>query len=115
MFPFGLKKEWAQADLDRMLKASGWERNQFYYNKGDYASNFSEQGYFYDFSSGAMFDDPTSLFKNMLAIFTPVAFGDYAGTILLIFMGIGIFTGSFGSLLSMGKYLKEQGSVVSEE
>ena len=55
------------------------------------------------------------VFKNMLAIFTPVAFGDYAGTILLIFMGIGIFTGSFGSLLSMGKYLKEQGSVVSEE
>ena len=55
------------------------------------------------------------VFKNMLAIFTPVSFGDYAGTILLIFMGIGIFTGSFGSLLSMGKYLKEQGSVVSEE
>lgn len=55
------------------------------------------------------------VFKNMLAIFTPVAFTDYAGKILLIFMGIGIFTGSFGSLLSMGKYLKEQGSVVSEE
>ena len=55
------------------------------------------------------------VFKNMLAIFTPVAFGAYAGWILLIFMGIGIFTGSFGSLISMGKYLKEQGSVVSEE
>lgn len=55
------------------------------------------------------------VFKNILAIFTPVAFGDYAGQILLIFMGIGIFTGSFGSLISMGKYLKEQGSVVSEE
>lgn len=55
------------------------------------------------------------VFKNMLAIFTPVAFGEYAGWILLIFMGIGIFTGSFGSLISMGKYLKEQGSVVSEE
>ena len=55
------------------------------------------------------------VFKNILAIFTPVAFGGYAGWILLIFMGIGIFTGSFGSLISMGKYLKEQGSVVSED
>lgn len=55
------------------------------------------------------------VFKNILAIFTPVAFGGYAGWILLIFLGIGIFTGSFGSLISMGKYLKEQGSVVSEE
>ena len=55
------------------------------------------------------------IFKDILAIFTPVAFGGYAGYILLIFMAIGIFTGSFGSLISMGKYLKEQGSVVSEE
>lgn len=55
------------------------------------------------------------VFKNMLAIFTPVSFGAYAGWILLIFMGIGVFTGSFGSLISMGKYLKEQGSVVSED
>ncbi len=55
------------------------------------------------------------VFKDMLSLFTPVAFGDYAGYILLIFMGIGIFTGSFGSLISMGKYLKEQGSVVSED
>ncbi len=55
------------------------------------------------------------VFKDVLAIFTPVAFGGYAGYILLIFMAIGIFTGSFGSLISMGKYLKEQGSVVSEE
>ena len=55
------------------------------------------------------------VFKDMLSLFTPVAFGEYAGYILLIFMGIGIFTGSFGSLISMGKYLKEQGSVVSED
>lgn len=55
------------------------------------------------------------IFKNVLAIFTPVVFGDYAGQILIIFMGIGILTGSFGSLISMSKYLKEQGSVVSEE
>lgn len=55
------------------------------------------------------------VFKDLLAIFTPVGFGAYAGCILLLFMAIGIFTGSFGSLISMGKYLKEQGSVVSEE
>lgn len=55
------------------------------------------------------------VFSDILAIFTPVAFGSYAGYILLAFMAVGIFTGSFGSLISMGKYLKEQGSVVSEE
>ena len=55
------------------------------------------------------------VFKDLLSLFTPVGFGEYAGYILLIFMGIGIFTGSFGSLISMGKYLKEQGSVVSED
>ena len=55
------------------------------------------------------------VFSDVLAIFTPVAFGSYAGYILLAFMAVGIFTGSFGSLISMGKYLKEQGSVVSEE
>ena len=54
------------------------------------------------------------VFSDVLAIFTPVAFGGYAGYILLAFMVVGIFTGSFGSLISMGKYLKEQGSVVSE-
>ncbi len=55
------------------------------------------------------------VFDDMLSIFTPVPFGGYAGYILLVFMAIGIFTGSFGSIISMGKYLKEQGSVVSEE
>ncbi len=55
------------------------------------------------------------VFNDLLAIFKPVAFGSYAGYILLIFLGIGIFTGSVGSLISMGKYLKEQGSVVSED
>lgn len=55
------------------------------------------------------------VFKDMLSLFTPVSFGAYAGYILLIFLGIGIFTGSFGSMISMGKYLKEQGSVVSED
>ena len=55
------------------------------------------------------------VFNDLLAIFKPVSFGAYAGYILLIFLGIGIFTGSVGSLISMGKYLKEQGSVVSED
>ncbi len=55
------------------------------------------------------------IFKDMLALFTPVPFTDYASYILIIFMTIGIFTGSVGSIISMGKYLKEQGSVVSEE
>ena len=60
MFPFSLKQEWKQQDIDKMLKSSGWVRAQFAYDKGDFASNFSEQGYFYDFSSGAVFDDPGS-------------------------------------------------------
>lgn len=61
MFPFSLKAEWKQADIDKMLRNASWERKQFFYNDGDFASNFSEMGYFYDFSSGAMFDDPDSL------------------------------------------------------
>ena len=55
------------------------------------------------------------VFGDLLAIFTPVSFLGYAGYIMLIFLGIGVFTGSFGSLISMGRYLKEQGSVVSED
>ena len=55
------------------------------------------------------------VFKDMLALFTPIGFLQYAGYILLIFLAIGMFTGSVGSLISMGKYLKEQGSVVSED
>lgn len=54
------------------------------------------------------------VFKDLLKLFEPVAFGQYAGYIFLIFAGIGTFTGSVGSLISMGKYLKEQGSVISE-
>ncbi|MGN0538510.1 MAG: permease-like cell division protein FtsX [Candidatus Fimenecus sp.] len=55
------------------------------------------------------------LFNNMLALFKPVEFADYALPIFITFIAVGVFTGSFGSLISMGKYLKEQGSVVSEE
>lgn len=47
--------------------------------------------------------------------FKLVAFWDYAWYILGIFAAIGIFTGSVGSLISMGKYLKEQGGVISDE
>ena len=54
------------------------------------------------------------VFEDLLALFKPVEFGQYAGYIFLLFALIGTFTGSVGSLISMGKYLKEQGSVVSE-
>jgi cell division transport system permease protein len=54
------------------------------------------------------------IFQDMLNLFQPVAFGQYAGYIFLLFAVIGMFTGSVGSLFSMGKYLKEQGSVISE-
>ena len=54
------------------------------------------------------------VFEDLLALFKPVAFGQYAGYIFLLFALIGTFTGSVGSLISMGKYLKEQGSVISE-
>ncbi len=55
------------------------------------------------------------VFNDLLALFRPIGFLQYSGYILLIFMAIGMFTGSVGSLISMGKYLKEQGSVVSED
>ncbi len=54
------------------------------------------------------------VFKDLLQLFEPVAFGQYAGYIFLLFTLIGTFTGSVGSLISMGKYLREQGSVISE-
>ncbi len=54
------------------------------------------------------------VFQDLLELFEPVSFTPYAGYILLLFAGIGMFTGSVGSLISMGRYLKEQGSVVSE-
>lgn len=44
----------------------------------------------------------------------PVDFFPFGWTILALFICIGVFTGGFGSAVSMGKYLKEQGSVVSE-
>ena len=47
--------------------------------------------------------------------FSLVPFSEYWWQILLVFVAIGLFTGSFGSLVSMAKYLKEQGSVVSDD
>ena len=76
MFPFSLKAEWKQADIDKMLKKASWKRKQFSYKDGNFASNFSEQGYFYDFSSGAMLDDPDSLNRVLSTYRMPTSDGD---------------------------------------
>lgn len=47
--------------------------------------------------------------------FSLVPFSEYWWQILLVFVAIGLFTGGFGSLVSMAKYLKEKGSVVSDD
>ncbi|MBQ5994538.1 MAG: permease-like cell division protein FtsX [Clostridia bacterium] len=44
-----------------------------------------------------------------------VPFLDYIWYIFAVFVGIGIFTGTIGSMVSMNKYLKEQRSVVNNE
>lgn len=44
-----------------------------------------------------------------------VDFWDYALYILAGFLGVSIITGGFGSIISIGRYLKEQGSVVVDE
>lgn len=44
-----------------------------------------------------------------------VPFLPYALPILGVFLLIGVFTGGVGSMISMNKYLREQGSVVSDE
>lgn len=56
-------------------------------------------------------------FRNVISILgtKPVDFLDYGGWILIVFLCVGIFTGGFGSAMSMGRYLKEQGSVVTNE
>ena len=47
--------------------------------------------------------------------FSLVPFSEYWWQILLVFVAIGLFTGGFGSLDTMAKYLKEQGSVDSDD
>lgn len=59
-----------------MLKKASWERKQFFYDQGDFASNFSEQGYFFDFCSGAIFDDPTSLNRVLATYQLPTSSED---------------------------------------
>lgn len=56
-------------------------------------------------------------FKNIISLLgtQPVEFFKYGWWILVIFLGVGVFTGGFGSAVSMGRYLKEQGSVVSND
>ncbi len=44
-----------------------------------------------------------------------IAFSAYAIQMLLTFIAIGVLAGVFGSIFSMGRYLKEQGSVVNDE
>lgn len=53
--------------------------------------------------------------SGLIDQFRLVDFWEYAWYILAIFAGIGIFTGSVGSLISMGKYLKEQGGVINDD
>lgn len=57
------------------------------------------------------------VFAQILSLigFSLVPFSGYWWQILLVFVAIGLFTGGFGSLVSMAKYLKEQGSVVSDD
>lgn len=62
-----------------------------------------------------LYEGMAYVFRDVLSLFTPVKFGPYALPILGAFLVVGIITGAFGSMISMGKYLKEQGSVVSED
>ncbi|NMP38310.1 MAG: ABC transporter permease [Clostridiales bacterium] len=59
----------------------------------------------------------TVSFAEILSVVgsSPVAFGNYALRLLGLFLIIGVVTGGFGSSVSLGKYLKEQGSVVSDD
>lgn len=72
MFPFSLRHEWNENNIGKLLSAKGWVRQPFDYCSGDYASNFSEMGYFYEFSSGAMYDDPDSLNRVVMTYTMPL-------------------------------------------
>lgn len=56
-------------------------------------------------------------FSSVMVLFNSsiIPFSVYGGWIFLVFIVIGVFTGAFGSFVSMGRYLKEQESVVSVE
>ena len=59
---------------------------------------------------GPAFASIFSIFGNSI-----VSFWDYSVFILIGFIFVSVCTGGFGSLISMRKYLKEQGSVVLDE
>lgn len=54
-------------------------------------------------------------FKELFASIglTALSFADYAGMMLLAFLGIGIVSGVGGSLITMSKYLNREGSEIS--
>lgn len=56
-------------------------------------------------------------FASMIVLFDSdlVSFASAFAPTFIAFIIIGVFTGTFGSAISMGKYLKEQGSVISIE
>ncbi len=64
-----------------------------------------------------LYELAANVFQNLLSVIggSPVPFTQYAAKLSGIFILVGICTGSFGSIFSMGKYLREQGSVVSNE
>lgn len=64
-----------------------------------------------------LYEVAEKVFAQTLSLigFSLVPFSEYWWQILLVFVAIGLFTGGFGSLVSMAKYLKEQGSVVSDD
>ncbi|HZK22249.1 MAG TPA: permease-like cell division protein FtsX [Oscillospiraceae bacterium] len=64
-----------------------------------------------------LYELAASVFSNLLSVIggTPIPFTKHALSLLFGFVIVGVFTGTFGSTFSMGKYLREQGSVVCEE
>lgn len=71
-------------------------------------------------SLGLVYGLYTLTMNSLGSIFTlfgsaSIAFSAYAIQMLLTFIAIGVLAGVFGSIFSMGRYLKEQGSVVNDE
>ncbi len=58
----------------------------------------------------ALYQIAAGAIGNILGVLSvsPAPFGNYAVGILVSFIGTGIVTGAFGSIVSMNKYLKEQ-------
>lgn len=71
-------------------------------------------------SWGILYGLYTLMGEALLTIFgvlggTLVSFWDYAAYIGVAFVVVSIIAGGFGSIISIGKYLKEQGSVVLDD